>query len=749
MRHSGFNKEIVFATLFLLQCLTSYSQNTISEMRSALERATAPRAQADICFDISLQYANLLKIDSALFFAEKTREHSIGSDYEIGIGKFGLARARALNLRNKRKEAAEVIIDALQIFSKHKSYQLLGMAYLQRAMSFIYLDPVNSKKCYWQAIQSYTQAGDSAGVQRAYFETGRFYTTHDVTDSAAIYLTNALALGEKLKNKALIFNASGALGSLYQSMEDMDKAAHYFELALNNPSASKIIIRGYQVEFAQCLINKGDLGRIDSLFKEIEILNNLFKDEIGKSNLEELKGLYQLRQKNYQQAMVHLRYAYNRRFGSKSFDENIMHTGYTLALAEFGVGDFDSVIARMQEVIAYAVKGKNPSTEMAACELMSRAFEKKRNADSALYYFRAHIFIKDSLMALQRQKAIIDVSTRYETEKKEQAIELLRQDARANSLELQLRSQQLKEQELEADKRTQQLELVSQQNEINKLDASQKALQLENEVQKYEKSVAQLNLMAGEAAFQKLLTSKQSQQKKIVYTSIAILLALTGYVLYRYVRKKKLQNQQEVLRERLRISRELHDEVGSTLSGIAMYSHLTREQIKAAKTQEVEKSLNNIQQSAGEMVTKLGDIVWLVNPEKDSMHNLIERLEQYAEQMAMIKDMNVKISVSPRLANINLPVDTRRNIYLFCKEAINNAVKYSDASILELTINENENRRIEISISDNGKGFDSMHVKKGNGLANMKLRAREIGGEYILRSMPQQGTRISLTLKFT
>ena len=119
-------------------------------------------------------------------------------------------------------------------------------------------------------------------------------------------------------------------------------------------------------------------------------------------------------------------------------------------------------------------------------------------------------------MALQRQKAIIDISTRYETEKKEQAIELLRQDARANSLELQLRNQQLKEQQLEADKRSQQLELVSQQNEINKLDASQKALQLENEVQKNEKSVTQLNLLAGEAAFQKLLASKQSQQKKSI-----------------------------------------------------------------------------------------------------------------------------------------------------------------------------------------------------------------------------------------
>ena len=636
-----------------------------------------------------------------------------------------------------------------RFFSKSKSYQLLGMAYLQRAMSFIYLDPVSSKKSYWQAIHSYTQAGDSAGIQRAYFETGRFYTIQDVTDSAAIYLTNALALGEKLKSKALIFNASGALGSLYQSIDDMDMAAHYFELALKNPAASKVNIRIFQIEFARCLISKGDLRRVDSLFKEIEIINNLFKDEIGKSNLEELKGEYQLRQKSYQQAMVHLRYVYNRRFGSKSFDENIMHTSFTLALAEFEVGDYDSVIARMHEVIEYAGKGKNPSNERAAYEMLSRAFEKKRNTDSALYYFRAYIVIQDSLMALQRQKAIIDISTRYETEKKEQAIELLRQDARANSLELQLRNQQLKEQQLEADKRSQQLELVSQQNEINKLDASQKALQLENEVQKNEKSVTQLNLLAGEAAFQKLLASKQSQQKKIVYTSIAILLALTGYALFRYVRKKKLQNQQEVLRERLRISRELHDEVGSTLSGIAMYSHLTREQIKSAKTQEVEKSLNSIQQSAGEMVTKLGDIVWLVNPEKDSMQNLIERLEQYAEEMAMIKEMSVKISVSPRLASINLPVDTRRNIYLFCKEAINNAVKYSDASILELAINDFENRRVEISITDNGKGFDSMQVKKGNGLTNMKLRAQDIGGEYILKSIPQQGTRISLTLKFT
>jgi signal transduction histidine kinase len=210
-----------------------------------------------------------------------------------------------------------------------------------------------------------------------------------------------------------------------------------------------------------------------------------------------------------------------------------------------------------------------------------------------------------------------------------------------------------------------------------------------------------------------------------------------------------LQSQQEVLNERLRISRELHDEVGSTLTGIAMYSHLTKEQIKATKTEDVERSLNKIQQSAGDMVNKLSDIVWLINPEKDSLQKLIERLEQYAEEMAMIKSMEIKITVSPKLENISLPVESRRNIYLFCKEAINNAVKYSNANLLEISMQESDNKKIEILVSDNGKGFDTTALKNGNGLINMRERVAAMGGEYLLKSSPGQGTKIGLNLKIT
>ena len=117
--------------------------------------------------------------------------------------------------------------------------------------------------------------------------------------------------------------------------------------------------------------------------------------------------------------------------------------------------------------------------------------------------------------------------------------------------------------------------------------------------------------------------------------------------------------------------------------------------------------------------------------------------------MAMIKSMEVKIVASPKLEKISLPVESRRNIYLFCKEAINNAVKYSNATLLEISIRESDNRKIEVLVSDDGKGFDAAAMKNGNGLINMRERVTAMGGEYLLKTSPGQGTKIGLNLKIT
>ncbi|HRI20233.1 MAG TPA: two-component regulator propeller domain-containing protein [Panacibacter sp.] len=238
--------------------------------------------------------------------------------------------------------------------------------------------------------------------------------------------------------------------------------------------------------------------------------------------------------------------------------------------------------------------------------------------------------------------------------------------------------------------------------------------------------------------------------------ALAFITALWAFIRWRLnaLRKgkifleEKIKMQQSLMNERLRISRELHDEVGATLSGIAMYSHLTKEQIKNTNTAEVERSLNIMQQSAGEMVNKLNDIVWLVNPDQDSLQKLIQRLEEYAIDMAAIKSMQVKINVPVNLHEQSLPVESRRNVYLFCKEAINNAVKYSNGTLLELNINQTGDK-LEFSVSDNGKGFDAVMVRRGNGLENMQKRADEIGAQLTVQSKQHEGALVSMQIKIT
>jgi signal transduction histidine kinase len=257
----------------------------------------------------------------------------------------------------------------------------------------------------------------------------------------------------------------------------------------------------------------------------------------------------------------------------------------------------------------------------------------------------------------------------------------------------------------------------------------------------------------------------QKKQKYFYWAGLVLLGLLSVFVFLNFRNQKKinklaseaharqktemeLQSLQAVLSERLRISSELHDEVGATLSGIAMYSHLTKEQMRTGQTTEIEKSLNVMQQSSAQMVDKLSDIVWLINPQQDSLQKLVTRLEEYATDMAAIKNMQVKVAVPENINEKILPVESRRNIYLFCKEAINNAVKYSGGNLLELTIKESGGN-LEFAVRDNGKGFDAVLVRRGNGLENMQKRADEIGAKLVLQSKEKEGASVSLQYKIT
>lgn len=253
----------------------------------------------------------------------------------------------------------------------------------------------------------------------------------------------------------------------------------------------------------------------------------------------------------------------------------------------------------------------------------------------------------------------------------------------------------------------------------------------------------QILSLTSEKERQSYLVSKQKLEKKIAFGSTGLILITAFFAFTGYRRKRDLNAKQALLNERLRISRELHDEVGGTLSGIAMYTHVAREQIKNAEITLADRSLGVMQTSANEMTQKLSDIVWLIHPEQDTISELLNRLEDFARHMTYAKQMQVKIDLPNGLSEVHIPIEARRSIYLFCKEAINNAVKYSQGNLLTLQVKEMKDK-IVFSVSDDGIGFDEISIKNGNGLKNMRKRAEELNALFSIGSAPNKGSRIEL-----
>jgi signal transduction histidine kinase len=750
MLYNLFYKKIILLAAIVSQSYTVAAQKTIPEYLSELNAANSPKAKADICYEISDKYAVSLKIDSAIYYSNKIKEYSTQGDYETGIGKYHVAYAVAIYYRSKSGEAAENASKAIEIFTRLKETNLLGRAYLLLANNQ-YADKKRelAKKNYWAAINCFERSGNPKGLYTTYRWLARSYYKTTQIDSVSFYNIKALAIAEQLNEPEKIYESACALGMAFLSMGEMGKSVRYLEYGLKNRSnrTDKVGVRSFLTDYATALVATHEFTRADSVIQEVASLNALLKDDYGNVLLNSLKGTLAYERKNYPEAVAYLGAAYNKRNELELTNNETKDVLLQLGKAEYETHNFDSAIYHLQLAGSISAGLRDILEEGEANLLLSKLFQQKGTADSALYYFKKYAVLKDSILSQQKQQNIIEVTTRYETEKKEQAIQILQKDKEASSYLIQLKNQQIGKQQLEDEKKSQQLSLISQQNEIHKLDAAQKALSLDNEKKESEQRQVQLQLLEKEAAYQKLLLAKQSQQKKILYTGIAVVLIFSGYGLYRYLRKKKLQNLQEVLNERLRISRELHDEVGATLSGVALFSEIAKQKMEQQLPGDAQVYLNHISANSKEMVEKMSDIVWAINPDNDSFERIIAKIQSYAFNLCASKGITLHINIADEMRNDYPVMQVKRNLYLFMKEAVNNAIKYAEGKNIYLSLHKNGDT-ITAEIKDDGKGFDTSLSNMGNGLKNMKDRANSLDAKFVIESVKEKGTTVSLQFDF-
>jgi signal transduction histidine kinase len=225
-----------------------------------------------------------------------------------------------------------------------------------------------------------------------------------------------------------------------------------------------------------------------------------------------------------------------------------------------------------------------------------------------------------------------------------------------------------------------------------------------------------------------------------------LILGLGAGVIYGIYRYREL-NRLRLEAVRNRIATDLHDDMGSTLSSIRIFSDVLQNQIAPVQPESV-PVLQRISSSATELSESMQDIIWTIQTRHDSLQDVVTRMREFGLKMAEAKQIDFRMQVSDKFHTTKFHVEQRRNVYLIFKESINNAVKYSHCTKLEVDLTVT-GKMLQLTIQDNGKGFDPATIRQGNGLQNLHKRAAEIKGQLAIHSAPGAGTRIELQMRFT
>lgn len=220
----------------------------------------------------------------------------------------------------------------------------------------------------------------------------------------------------------------------------------------------------------------------------------------------------------------------------------------------------------------------------------------------------------------------------------------------------------------------------------------------------------------------------------------ALLTAGLIYLLYRY----RVNQLLEIERTRTRIATDLHDDIGANLSKISLLSEIVK--MRSGGTSAEDRGmLTTIAEVSRSSVDAMRDIVWAISPNKDSILEMTRKMREHAEEILVPHNVEVKFAAPTNGTRIKLSMDVRRELYLIFKEAINNAVRHSACSRVDIDLL-SANGEVYMEIKDDGHGFDISEDFCGNGLGNMKARALKIDGSFEIESQNGNGTRIKIRI---
>jgi ligand-binding sensor domain-containing protein/signal transduction histidine kinase len=222
----------------------------------------------------------------------------------------------------------------------------------------------------------------------------------------------------------------------------------------------------------------------------------------------------------------------------------------------------------------------------------------------------------------------------------------------------------------------------------------------------------------------------------------AIVIVLMVYAAFRY----RVAQVLELANLRTRIAADLHDDIGSNLTRIAILSEVAQSQLPD-HTLPVAAPLMSIAEISRESVASMSDIVWAINPRRDTLLDLVQRMRRFANGILVPHRIDFQFHAPEADYDLRLGASIRRNVFLVFKEALNNAVRHSGCTFIYIGL-QLEGSRLVLTVRDDGAGFDAGTSSEGQGLFNLAKRARDSRGDLQVNSAIGKGTEIALRVPY-
>lgn len=653
-----------------------------------------------------------------------------------------------------------------------------------------------------QSLQIRERIVDSTGISKSLHNLAVAYKNLGQYDKAIEYHQRALDIRQKHGSAAALANTIDGLGVVYQDIGKYTLAAEYYFKALKIRESVKDI-RGLVSSY----INLGLVHADNQIYdKSIEYYQQASKFaeqinlSIGKATaINNIADVYGQKLRRYDSALV---------YGLSALEIYIKiqdSSGMGFALSSIGAAYYEqgqlvqakqamlrclsirSELAEMSsrsgvEVLLqlgslYAKQNSNDSAAMylrraeqlakamgMASKLetiyasLSEMYSNGRKFDSAFFYAQKYAQVKDSIHTENANRQIAELQTKYDVERKDKTITLLTKDNAISELLLKNRESDLLRERITSENRRQQMTLLQSEKEISELRSEQSQTALREQKLLATQQNQQFNLLSQEKMLNETTLRQQVLVRNGFIGGAVAIAAILGLLMNRYRIKKnteeqlRLKNEQIALleQERLladergRIAKDIHDEVGPGMMKIALLAQNVEENV-----QQLHRG--KIAETAEDVISSMNGIIWMTNPKNDTLDNLAAYIQEKAgdwfDRIGANKGMVLDFVLPDNVPALALEGNVRRNLYLSVKEALNNALKHSEASRVEISLTMLGEKGFAWRVSDNGKGFEAADVSRfSNGLANMRSRLEEIGGELHLESLVGQGTSITFRM---